>query len=496
MTQFLESLKNCVVGRVPAISIRAPEIERCTRITATQMKAFGLNVMIWSPARGFRDEANNPLQTEQDRPTLDEAFLIVVKKMEKKIEMKDNKITAYIFCYLGDEWASSPLSADYCERIVDLASSCGDCFIIISNNGVLPKESIPSFHVIDFELPSLDEIQQHVDLFKSNFRVEDIAPHLLGLSQIECYNACMLSAAETGGEITIRKVQSAKQQAVKKAGLLNIVNTPLGEKDVGGLAGIKQWLRARKTIFENIDLAKKHNIPPPKGLLLLGIPGTGKSLIAKATGNILNIPVLHFDISKVFNKFVGESEAQMRQTLHLTESLAPCVLWVDELEKGLAGIHSSSFSDSGVTARIIGTFLNWLQEKTSSVFVIATVNSIAQLPPELLRKGRFDEIFFVDLPTPDERKEIIKIHAAKNNINLSEDEIFRICVKTDQFTGSEIEQALIAAKIKAFSENPKECRVSFYHVESEIDATKPLAHTMSEAIEAIRKWARGRARKA
>ena len=242
------------------------------------------------------------------------------------------------------------------------------------------------------------------------------------------------------------------------------------------------------------ERARQFGLPAPRGLLLLGVPGGGKSLVAKATANLWQLPLLRLDMGKVFSQMVGSSEENIRSALRLAETVSPAVLWLDEIEKGLAGTISSHRSDAGTTARVFGSFLVWLQEKTEPVFVIATSNNINLLPPELLRKGRFDEIFFVDLPSQREREEIFGIHLAKRHRDPDRFDLVQLARETDGFSGAEIEQVIIAALYDAFDDSERELNMD--GLKHAITATVPLSRTMREQVNGLRNWARTHARQA
>ncbi|MFA6906857.1 MAG: AAA family ATPase, partial [Sphaerochaeta sp.] len=251
----------------------------------------------------------------------------------------------------------------------------------------------------------------------------------------------------------------------------------------------KDWLRRREKAFTQD--ARDFGLEVPRGILLLGLPGTGKSLAAKAVANAWQLPLLRLDMGKVFGGIVGQSEENMRSALLTAETLAPCILWIDEIEKGMAGIQSSGSTDGGTTSRVVGTFLTWMQEKKKPVFVVATANNIAQLPPELLRKGRVDEIFFVDLPDAEERKEILKIHLERRKRKIfSDDDMDELAMISKGFTGAELEEAVKEAMYRAYDEGQL---LTSGQLKEALLETSPLSITMSEMIRNTREWAKGRA---
>src|SRR5213075_3107882 len=235
-----------------------------------------------------------------------------------------------------------------------------------------------------------------------------------------------------------------------KSGLLEFVNADVDLDTVGGLDSLKRWLSDRSSAFG--EPARKFGLPPPKGLLLLGVQGCGKSLTAKAIANFWALPLVRLDMGRIFGSYIGSSEENLRRAIRVAESVAPAVLWVDEIEKGLSGSMGAAVTDSGVSARVFGALLTWLQEKTAPVFVVATANRIDALPPELLRKGRFDEIFFIDLPSSEERREIFRIHIARRQRDPSRFDLDLLSTTAEGYSGAEIEQAIIAGMYLAFAD--------------------------------------------
>jgi len=257
------------------------------------------------------------------------------------------------------------------------------------------------------------------------------------------------------------------------------------------LTNLKDWLTKRTVAFS--DRAARFGLPAPKGVLLLGVQGCGKSLCAKAVSGLWKLPLLRFDLGRMFSSLVGSSEENVRRALQTAESIAPAILWIDEIDKALAGSTSSSGSDGGTASRVFGTLLTWLSEKTSPVFVIATANDISHLPPELLRKGRLDEIFFVDLPLASEREEMFKIHLRRRGRNPEEFDVAELARACDGFSGAEIEEAIISALFDSFS---RQVPLDTGIVKASLAETVPLSKTMNEELTRLRNWAAGRARPA
>src|SRR5205814_9258880 len=282
-----------------------------------------------------------------------------------------------------------------------------------------------------------------------------------------------------------------KEQIIRKSGMLEYYPAAEGIGDVGGLDVLKDWMRKRNGAFG--QKARDFGLPAPKGILLLGVQGCGKSLCCKAVASQWRLPLLRMDVGKVFGGIVGQSEENMRRAIRMAESVAPTVLWLDELEKAFAGVQSSSFSDAGTTSRVFASFITWLQEKTAPVFVVATSNDISQLPPELMRKGRFDEIFFVDLPSADELEAIFRIHLTKRGRDPEKFDLNRLTLSSKDFSVSEIEQVIISGLYDSFYARHE---LATQHILEALRQTVPLARTMDEQIGRLRSWAVGRARHA
>jgi SpoVK/Ycf46/Vps4 family AAA+-type ATPase len=289
----------------------------------------------------------------------------------------------------------------------------------------------------------------------------------------------------------VNEVFAEKQQIIRKSGLLEYYATSEGFASVGGLAVLKEWLSKRAMAFSNE--ARAFGLPAPKGILMLGVQGCGKSLCAKAVSTQWQLPLLRFDMGRMFGSLVGSSEENVRRAIAVAESVAPAILWVDEIDKAFAGSQGSGATDGGTTARVFGTFLTWLSEKSAPVFVVATANDISQLPPELLRKGRLDEIFFVDLPSREERLEVFRIHINKRGRDATGFDLEALAQRSPDFSGAEIEEAINSGLYDAFY---SQAELTTEHVLTALGQTVPLAKTMDEQINRLRSWAEGRARNA
>jgi SpoVK/Ycf46/Vps4 family AAA+-type ATPase len=278
-------------------------------------------------------------------------------------------------------------------------------------------------------------------------------------------------------------VMQAKYDLLNRGGVLQYEYDTAKFADVGGLDNLKRWLALRKPAFLNDS--KAAHLDKPKGILLIGVQGCGKSLAAKATAGVFNLPLLRLDFATLYNKYHGETEKNLRQSLRTADIMAPCVLWIDEIEKGLAGRGG----ETGTTQRVLGSFLTWLAEKNSGVFVVATANDISVLPPELVRKGRFDEVFFVDLPRKPVRKRIFEIHLAARSLEPKKIDLDTVADAAKGFSGAEIEQAIVSSLYAAHSQDSA---LSTAHIIDELKRTRPLSVVMSERISTLRQWASDR----
>lgn len=374
---------------------------------------------------------------------------------------------------------------------------------------MLPDDLQKDVTIVDFELPSFEEIkavlEEMIQINEQSGRIqidlddegkERLAKAALGLTLSEAENAFARAMVEDG-KLNVHDVEvvlQEKEQIIKKTEILEFVRSDLKMADVGGLENLKRWLSKRNKSW--LDSARKYGLPAPKGVLITGVPGCGKSLISKSISSMWQLPLLRLDMGKIFRGIVGSSEENMRKAIKTAEAISPSILWIDEIEKGFSGY--SGGADSGTSARVFGQFLTWMQEKTSPVFVIATANNISALPAELMRKGRFDEIFFVDLPTKRERKDILKVHISKRltdpevsgEFELTDEILEHLSSKCEGFVGAEIEQLVIDALFEAYAESSA-VRLEFF--ERAIANTVPLSVTLAEQIRGIRDWANVRA---
>ena len=328
----------------------------------------------------------------------------------------------------------------------------------------------------------------HVDVALSRDEVDRLLGHLRGFTLLEAEKTLTRAIVEDGALTldAIEHVVDAKRRVVEKDGLLEYHPAEAGLDRVADLAGFKGWLAARTAVVTRPGRARERGLPFPRGVLLLGVPGCGKSLAAKAVSAEWGLPLLRFDPSTLYNKYIGETEKNLARATTAAERMAPVVLWIDELEKAFA---SGGSEDGGVSQRVLGSFLSWMQERTADVFIMATANDVQRLPPEFLRKGRFDEVFFVDLPDATTRAEIFRIHLEARGLAPEAFPLEALAAETPEFSGSEVEQVVVAAQYAAFAD---EATVDAELLRGEIRRTRPLAVVMREKVEALRRWADGR----
>jgi hypothetical protein len=378
--------------------------------------------------------------------------------------------------------------------------------VLVSAVVEIPIELEKEVTLLNFPLPTRDELgelldriigevkqfsQVHVDLEQADR--ERLLQAALGLTLTEAENvfAKIIVKEERLSGADVQEVLSEKQQIIRKNGLLEYYVTHENFAHIGGLSVLKDWLQKRSVAFT--QEARVFGLPAPKGILLLGVQGCGKSLCAKAVSSLWQLPLLRFDMGRMFGSLVGSSEENVRRAISVAESVAPAILWVDEIDKAFSGYQGSGMTDSGTTARVFGTFLTWLSEKTAPVFVVATANDVSQLPPELMRKGRLDEMFFVDLPSEKERQEIFAIHLKRRGREVKNFDLPALATASPNLSGAEIEQAIISALYDAFSERRE---LQAKHILRALEQTVPLATTMDQQIDRLRHWADGRARNA
>ncbi len=495
----IDEIEILMRARYPVIYIVTWEESRVEEAIAAVAAKRDKKVFTWSVCRGISlYGAPSQSQRNVDAKTCDPSVAL-----GQVMDMVDPAV--YIFKDFHPYMCNPEVVRKLREVALNLKNSY-KTLILVSPKLQLPIELEKEISVVDFGLPDREQVGQLLDRTISevnknanlNIQLPDSARDVLvnaamGLTINEAENVFAKTLVKTGGlsESDVPIILSEKEQIIRKSGMLEYYRASEEFGNVGGMAELKDWLRKRKSAF-TAD-ARKFGLPNPKGVLLIGVQGCGKSLCAKALASLWRAPLLRLDLGKVFSSLVGSSEENVRQATRIAESVAPAILWMDEIEKAFSGTQSSSFSDAGTTSRVFGTFITWLQEKTAPVFVVATANNISQLSPELLRKGRFDEIFFVDLPDRTDRVEILRIHIAKRNRDPEQFDLVKLAEAADGFSGAEIEEAITAALFDVFD---KGADLSTEAIMDSINATVPLSRTMKEEIERLREWAKDRARPA
>ena len=508
--KFEKTLANLLRARFPYLYISTWEENRVITLISSVAKNTELirtnrKVFEWSLTEGLTE---NGKTTGKDSKLALKAFEFIDRCEEPAIFiLKDFHV------FFGAN--NRPIDNQVIRKIRDLLPNLKQCpspknVIFVSPQLILPSDLEKDITVVEFNLPSFEEIskilKQMIEMNQDTGRVEidltdeeeeRLAKAALGLTLHEAENAFARSMVEDGKlDISdLDVILEEKRQTIRKSGILEFVKSDLHIDDVGGLQNLKRWLLKRNKSW--LDSAARYNLPAPRGVLITGVPGCGKSLVAKAISAMWQVPLLRLDVGKIFSGVVGSSEENMRRAIQTAEAIEPCVLWIDEVEKGFGGASSSS-GDSGTSSRVFGTFLTWMQEKSKAVFVVATANNIAALPPEMMRKGRFDEIFFVDLPTYIERKEILKLHLARRLKNpevigdfvVNDSILSQMAKTTEGFVGAELEQVVISGLFEAFYEGRS---ITLKDFESAISFTVPLSVTQSEEIHRLREWANVRA---
>jgi len=494
---FLQELDTLVRARYPLVYLVTSEELRVEALLADLAQRHGKALLGWTATQGYRrlggartvpppEGATQPLEALQAVERLNEPSIVVLKDFHP---------------YLSD-----PAVVRALRDLAHALKSTYTTVLLLSPSLVIPPELEKEISVLDVPLPTAEELMALLREIATVLRQTSRTPveltreeagqlitAALGLTLSEAENAFAKAVAHDGklGKGDIQLVLEEKRQVIRKSGLLEYFAPDAALEAVGGLELLKGWLGRRGAAFS--EKARAFGLPQPKGLLLLGVQGCGKSLTAKAIAATWRLPLLRLDMGRIFSGLVGSSEENLRKAIRTAESVAPVVLWVDEIEKGLSGLSSSGSSDGGVTARVFGTFLTWLQEKTAPAFVVATANRIDLLPPELLRKGRFDEIFFIDLPAPAEREEILRIHLAARRRDPARFDVAALARAAVGFSGAELEQAVVSGLHDAFAEGGE---LAQRHLEKAIAESLPLSVTMREQIATLRAWAATRTRPA
>lgn len=490
----IDRLDQLVAARHGCISILTFEEEHAIHAAREVAMSRSCDLWTWSCSTGLRDglmkEAASIADTEHPAAAL--YFLLTNPAIRGIVAMLD------LGTHLRDD-KTLRLLRDLLSRDVEPGRLT---LVLIDSTQTLPAVISGTAAKLELSFPGEVELLQIVrrtcqELMRDGkvqveLRKEDldaVVLNLQGLTRRQARAAVLEAVAvdRTFDASDVQRILDFKQKAIGSTGLLEFVKAPATLDQVGGLTRLKSWLELRADGFG--DRAREFGLTPPRGVLLLGVQGAGKSLAAKAVATAWRRPLLRMDVGAFFNRYIGETERNMRDALRQAEMMSPVVLWIDEIEKAFASASGQTSADGGLGKRMFGTMLTWMQEHRSPVFLIATANDIEALPPELLRKGRFDEIFFVDLPGDDARHAILEIHLRKRNRNPALYDLSRLVAESKGFSGAEIEQAIVSALYSAFSKNTE---LSDGQIIAALHASPPLSVVMREKIRALRAWAADR----
>ena len=496
-------ITNYIKAAYPVLWIQTHEEGRAELNIVNTAKKLNRQVIFWSITTGFFQMDGKFKDQAATNPQ--KALLDALARCRTKKDGSLMWVFRDIHPYLKE-----PVIRRLIRDVAKDFKQVGDCLIMLSPLNEIPLDIKRDVTLIEFELPKYDEVAKAWDVLSNDYQKalgmsEDKREHVIqsamGLTTIEAEGAFSKAIVEHLSEKDKEKrkdvgklVLREKAQIVKKSGILEYFETDLSIASIGGLETLKNFLLLRRSSFTK--KAKLFGLPIMKGIVLVGLPGCGKSLSAKVASSLLEVPLIKFDIGRCFAGHVGESEANVRLAIQTIEAVGSCVVWMDEIEKGFAGSGTSA-NDGGVTKRLMGEFLTWMQEKEQPAFTIATMNKIDEIlatNPELLRKGRFDEIFFVDLPTPKEREEIFNIHIKRRWLGKKAPKVdlAALAKASDQFSGAEIEGAVKDSLYFSFAENdnPETAEFTTEHILRGIKACRPLAISAAAQLKTMITWAR------
>lgn len=508
-----EKLQNFFRAGFSALDIISPEGQRVEGEVAAAAEAAGFDFYTWKcttglfkikPAKGKKPAETVAMMSEEEvkDPPVPPHYYILNKfdAMVREASKSETQSKAVVLLHDYHMFLTNPDPVLF-RRIKDsllLAKMCSHTLVIVGCQLVMPPELEKEITVVEFKLPDREQINVVLEAICASAKMElngnreQIIDACCGGTTTEIENWLALAVIESGGkDIDPKVVEREKATALKKSGMLEVINTDLTFDDVGGLDALKAWIKRRANAFGKE--AADYHLPTPKGVCLFGIQGCGKSYATKAIANVLKMPLIKMDAGKLFAGLVGKSEENVRAVIAQVEAFGKCVLQIEELDKSFAGMKNSHDGDSGTTRRVIGTFLTWMQEKTSPVFIVATANDLTKLPPELLRKGRWDELFFLDLPTESERAEIWKVQIRRHHRAPKEFDLSALAKITDGWSGAEIEALFNEALYAAFDEGREPDTELLLELSKD---TAPLSKMMAADIEALRTWSTGKARRA
>lgn len=501
----MKELEVLIRARYPLIYVVSWEEERVEQQIAEIAKARNKKLFTWTVTQGIvKHGVAAPTGKSSNTADPVAALDAVLAQVEPAIYLfKD------FHHYMKEAVGCARCNIPIIRKLRDVAYQLRDSYktiVVVSPLTMIAPELAKDVTLLEFALPSVPEfsalLDRITDDLKDNPRIhidlesegkERLLKAARGLTLKEAENVLaktiVVDNKLDASDVSI--VFSEKQQIIRKSGLLEYYESHEELENVAGLEHLKQWLVKRGLAFS--DRASEFGLPAPRGVLLLGVQGCGKSLCAKAASSLWKLPLLRLDIGRMFGSLVGSSEENMRRAIQTAESVAPAILWVDEIEKAFGGATGSGASDGGTSTRVFGTFLTWLSEKKTPVFVIATANDIRSLPPELLRKGRLDEIFFVDLPNEAERQEVFRIHLQRRHRDPKKFDLAELSRRSEGFSGAEIEEAIVSSLFDAFSSGGDLDQATLI---GSLAETFPLSKTMNEELSRLRTWAHGRARPA
>jgi AAA+ superfamily predicted ATPase len=488
---FEEQLNLYLRARFTLMIVVTPEEERVLEMVKTVCEAMKRPCLTWDVADHFRTLTP---QTKGSSPAARDP----ISALDHVDKVENNAV--FVFKDFHDCWTNPQIKRKL-RSVTQRLKFTTKSILITSPSSRIPDELKDEAVVIEFPLPVASELDTVLNQLTQTPGVrvnltelgqEKLVQAALGLTTSQARRVFAKAIVHDGvlDDRDIELVTEEKKQIIRESQALEFYSVTETPDDVGGLGVLKEWLRLREQAFT--QEAREYGLPAPKGIALIGIPGTGKSLTAKMIGGLWRLPLLRLDVGALFGSLVGESEERTRRALKLAETVAPCVVWIDEMEKAFA--HQGAL-DSGTSTRVFGTILTWMQEKTSPCFVVATANNIYNLPPELLRKGRFDEIFFLDLPTDGERREILTVHLRKRHRLPQDFDISRLASESTGYVGAELEQAIIDAMYIGFNDRRREFTTE--DISSALKRQVPLSISQKEVIEALRNWLQeGRAQSA
>jgi ATP-dependent 26S proteasome regulatory subunit len=498
---FQTELETLIRARYPILYVISSEEMRVQNVIVEIAKKRQKKVFEWSYSTGIVP-AGTSIQSHKNRNASTKDPLMALDQVIEQVEPA-------LFIFKDFHPFLTKNNFAIVRKLKEIALHLKNSFktiLLISPVMEIPLELEKEITVLNYPLPVREELSELLDKIiadVSQFKQvkidldddgrERLLSAALGLTLGEAENVfakIIVKDERLSGE-DVNEVFAEKQQIIRKSGLLEYYTTEDSFSNIGGLTVLKDWLDKRAAAFTKE--AREFGLPAPKGILMLGVQGCGKSLCAKAVSTQWQLPLLRFDMGRMFGSLVGSSEENVRRAIAVAESVAPAILWVDEIDKAFAGSQGSGSTDGGTTARVFGTFLTWLSEKTAPVFVVATANDISQLPPELLRKGRLDEIFFVDLPSDAEREEIFRIHLNRRKRPAENFDTAALSAASKDCSGAEIEESINSALYDAFYARGE---ITTESVLKTLSQTVPLAKTMDEQINRLRSWAEGRARNA